>query len=315
MYKNWHLSIFLSTINSTDSMMGALMNYSTLISTAELAEHLGDPGWVICDCRFDLAAPEWGREQYRQGHIPGAVYADLNEDLSAPVVPGKTGRHPLPEVEALVRKLSEWGISAGVQVVAYDNYPEKAVTGAARLWWLLRWLGHDNVAVLDGAWMAWQQEGRVVSDTIEHANPGKFVPHPRNEMTASSRQVEAWRLDAAYRVFDSRNPDRYRGENETIDPVAGHVPGAISAPFTLNSLPDGHFQAKEALQRRFRKLLGDIPAGNAVFYCGSGVTAAYNLLALDHAGLGLGRLYAGSWSEWITDPSRPVALGSEPGNI
>jgi thiosulfate/3-mercaptopyruvate sulfurtransferase len=286
------------------------MNYTTLISTAELSEHLGDPGWVVCDCRFDLAAPGWGRQQYLQSHIPGAVYADLNEDLSALVIPGKTGRHPLPEIDALSRKLSEWGIADGVQVVAYDNYPEKAVTGAARLWWLLRWLGHDRVAVLDGAWMAWQYEGREVDNAIETPQPGRFVPRPRPELTASSQQMEAWRLDPAYRVFDSRSADRYRGENETIDPVAGHVPGAISAPFADNSSSDGHFLNREVLRRRFSDLLGDTLAEKAVFYCGSGVTAAYNLLALAYAGLGEARLYGGSWSEWITDPSRPVTTGS-----
>jgi thiosulfate/3-mercaptopyruvate sulfurtransferase len=291
--------------------MGVQMSYTTLLSTAILSQHIGDPTWAICDCRFDLADPFWGEIEYQKGHIPGAIYAHLDNDLSSPVIPGKTGRHPLPEIETLCQKLSEWGIGEGIQVVAYDSYPEKAVTGAARLWWLLRWLGHEAVAVLDGGWQAWSTEGNLTSVEKENPSPRVFRCKPQAKLLASTQEVDAWRLNPDYRVFDSRSTDRYRGENETIDPVAGHIPGAISAPFAENCTQDGHFQTQPALRARFGALLGDIPPDKAVFYCGSGVTAAYNLLAMAHAGMSEARLYAGSWSEWITDSSRPVTLGAE----
>jgi thiosulfate/3-mercaptopyruvate sulfurtransferase len=285
------------------------MNYITLISTQELAKHLDDPNWAVFDCRFDLANPSWGQTQYLKSHLPGAIYAHLDHDLSAPVIPGKTGRHPLPSIEDLRRTFSRFGIDKRVQVVAYDNYPEKAVTGAARLWWLLRWLGHPAVAVLDGGWQAWEAEDRPVSTGEEKRTRRSFVPDPHPQMLASVQEVNAWRANPAYRLVDSRSADRFRGENETIDPVAGHIPGAISAPFAENYGLDGRFLTVRSLKARFQSLLGNTPPEKAVFYCGSGVTAVCNLLAFTHAGMGEARLYAGSWSEWITDPNRPVATG------
>ena len=283
------------------------MTFTTLISTSELANHLNDPGWALVDCRFSLIDTEQGRRHYLQSHIPGAVYAHLDDDLCAPLVPGVTGRHPLPKINKLVQYLSQWGIGSGVQVVVYDDWPGASGAIAARLWWTLRWLGHDAVALLDGGWERWKAENRSVVDGEEVRERREFIPYPRLEFIATSDDVEVMRRDPTYLVVDSRGADRYRGENETIDPVAGHIPGAISAPYAENIGSEGLFLSKKALQRTFQMLLGDLQAENIVFYCGSGVTAAHNLVAMAYAGLGDARLYVGSWSEWITDPDRPVA--------
>lgn len=283
------------------------MPYTTLISIAELANHLGDDTWAIVDCRFSLDNPERGRQDYQRAHIPGAVYAHLNEDLSGPVIPGRTGRHPLPQIETVAQTFSNWGINAEVQVVAYDD--KDGTMAAARLWWILRWLGHPNVAVLDGGWRRWQSEGRPVRSGVESRAPKVFIPQQRPELVLDAADVLALRNDPTFRIIDSRTTDRYSGEWEPIDPVAGHIPGAISGPFSENLRPDGRFRSSEELRARFQRLLGDSSSDHAIFYCGSGVTAAHNLLALAHAGLGNARLYAGSWSDWITDPDRPVEKG------
>jgi thiosulfate/3-mercaptopyruvate sulfurtransferase len=220
------------------------------------------------------------------------------------VIAGQTGRHPLPDIESFVRTLGGWGIDDGVQVVAYDD-----ATGgiAARLWWMLRWLGHDAAAVLDGGWVQWAKQGLPVRAGQER-KPGRvFEARPRVRLLVSTATVESISQAGHPALFDSRTADRYRGENETIDPVAGHIPGAICAPYPDNIGPDGLFLPRELLRARFEALLGHRPVEEAVFYCGSGVTAAQNLLAIAHAGLGDGRLYAGSWSQWIADRSRPVA--------
>ena len=280
--------------------------YQTLISAETLKENLDRKDWAVVDCRFWLAEPERGERDYRRAHIPGAVYAHLDRHLSAPVIAGRTGRHPLPEAATFARTLSGWGIGAGVQVVAYDD-SDGAI--AARLWWMLRWLGHNAVAVLDGGWAGWQAKGYPARSGEERRPPRPFTPRPRPELLASVAEVEALRTNSTACLLDARNADRYRGENETIDPVAGHIPGAISAPYVENLTAEGHFRPAAELRARFAALLGDTPPQRTVVYCGSGVTAAHNLLAMLHAGLGEARLYAGSWSEWITDPSRPVATG------
>ena len=285
------------------------MPYTTLLTTSELAHHLTHPDWVVVDCRFSLADAERGRRDYRQSHIPGALYAHLNEDLSGLVIPSKTGRHPLPDVNVLTRTLTGWGIRPGAQVVAYDD--AGGSLAAARLWWLLRWLGHEAVAVLDGGWSRWQREGRETRSGSETRPPRAFTPHLRPDLLASAADALAALHDPEQPLFDSRSADRYRGENETIDPVAGHIPGARSAPYPDNLASDGRFLSPEDLRARFQALLGDRPVDRAIFYCGSGVTAAHNLLAVAHAGLGDARLYAGSWSEWITDPDRPIRTGTE----
>jgi thiosulfate/3-mercaptopyruvate sulfurtransferase len=284
--------------------MNETMLFTTLISAAELAKHLDDPAWAIVDCRFSLADTQCGRRDYQAAHIPGAIYAHLDDDLSGPIVPGQTGRHPLPDGDDFARILGRWGIGNDVQVVVYDDS-----TGgiAARLWWMLRWAGHDAVAVLDGGWVHWSQQGLPERAGSESRPARRFEAKPRPELLVGTAMVEAMSQDRRPALFDSRTADRYRGENETIDPVAGHIPGAICAPYPDNIGPDGLFLSREALRARFEALLDETPVEEAVFYCGSGVTAAQNLLALAHAGLGDGRLYAGSWSKWVVDPSRPVA--------
>ena len=249
------------------------MLFQTLVSTDELALHLADPDWAIVDCRFTLDDAERGRIDYHQSHIPGAVYAHLNEDLAGQVIPGITGRHPLPPVDAFIRKLTSWGIGSGVQVVVYDD---RGGAYAARLWWMLRWLGHDAVALLDGGWTKWEQQGRPVKSGVDSRPARSFVPHLRPEIFASQSEVDAMRLDSDFLVMDG------------------------------NLAPDGSFLPPEVLRERYQKILGSVPAERVASYCGSGVTAAHNLVAMAHAGLGEGRLYVGSWSEWITNSELPI---------
>ena len=282
------------------------MEYSTLISTEDLSEQVNTPAWVIIDCRFTLADPERGRRAYEQSHIPGAIYAHLNEDLSGPHIPGQTGRHPLPELEMFSERLGRWGIGPDIQVVLYDDAGGAI---AARLWWMLRFLGHNTVAILNGGWRFWNVEERPTRSGQELVSPRQFTPKPRTHMMVFTHLVDQMLTEPGSRIFDSRSADRYRGENETIDPVAGRIPGAISAPYQENIGPDDLFLSREQLRERFLSLLDGTPPEKATFYCGSGVTAAHNLLALAYAGLGDARLYVGSWSEWITDPTRPVTNG------
>lgn len=282
------------------------MPYTTLISTAELSKHLADPNWAIVDCRFSLDDTAQGRRDYQQVHIPGAVYAHLDEDLSGPIIPGQTGRHPLPDLETAARTFSNWGIDDSVQVVVYDGGNSSM---AARLWAMLHWLGHPAAAVLDGGWSVWHNEGRPARSGVESRSPRRFTPRPRSELLLDAAEVDAIRTNPAWRLFDSRSRETYRGEKPGYDPIAGHIPGALSAPYADNLDSDGCFLPLEQLRARFEALLGEVPAEQAVFYCGSGVTATHNLLALAHAGLGEARLYVGSWSDWITNPNRPIAMG------
>lgn len=280
--------------------------HTTLITAEQLAQHLHDPSWAIVDCRYRLADLGFGRNAYVESHVAGAVFADIGEDLSGPVVRERTGRHPLPEVSAIAAKLSGWGVEEGVQVVAYDD---SGGSMAARLWWLLRWLGHQGAAVLDGGWPLWLARRFPVRAGIERRERRPFVAREQAELVLSADEIDQARTDAAWRVLDARNADRFRGENETIDPIAGRIPGAVSAPYAENLESDGRFKSRDDLRRRYLGLLGGIPAERAACYCGSGVTAAHDVLALAYAGLGQAKLYAGSWSEWIVDPSRPVAKG------
>ncbi len=284
------------------------MSYTTLITTDELSHHLSDPDWVIFDCRFSLADAERGRRDYQKSHIFKAIYAHLNADLSSPIVPGHSGRHPLPDVATISQFFSQSGLDQTSQVIAYDDAGGAI---AARVWWLLRWLGHDAVAILDGGWPKWTAENRPTTDTVPAPTPRVFVPQVRSEMWLTTDQVVSHLDDPHFKLIDSRSADRYRGENETIDPIAGHIPGAISAPFADNLNPDGTFKPTDQLRARFKSLLGDTPADHTAFYCGSGITAVHNLIALKQAGLGEAKLYAGSWSEWITDSSRPLSTGAE----
>jgi len=282
------------------------MTYSTLISAADVNRRLNDPQWAIFDCRFAIREPGSGRNAYLDAHIPGAGYAHLDEDLSGPIVPGRTGRHPLPDPGVMAARFGELGIDNQTQVVAYDD------TGgsmAVRLWWLLRWLGHDACAVLDGGWKGWQDAGFPTRSGEERRAPRQFVAGVRPELVADAAMVDRARTDRTWLVADARASERYRGENETIDPVAGHIPGAVSLPYAENLDASGRFLPAGELARRFRAAMGYVPVSNVVCYCGSGVTAAHDAFAIAHAGMGDARVYPGSWSEWITDPSRPVATG------
>lgn len=283
--------------------------FETVISPSELAERLSGDDFVLVDCRYVLGKPGRGLASYQDKHLPGAVYADLEDDLSGPVVAGSTGRHPLPDKRDFVSLIRRLGITNGSQVVAYDEGP--GYMAAARLWWMLKWSGHDAVAVLNGGLRHWTDLGLPLEREVRTPRPGDFQPHFRDEMVVSAAEIEDSLDDGGLTLIDSRSPDRFRGENETIDPVAGHIPGAQCLPFHQNLDSTSAFLSPGDLKHRFLDLLGEQGASGVAFYCGSGVTAAHNVLAFCHAGLGLPRLYPGSWSEWITDRSRPVETGPQ----
>jgi thiosulfate/3-mercaptopyruvate sulfurtransferase len=284
------------------------MTFATLIAAETLAESLGDPGIRVFDCRYDLVRPDAGRELYLEAHLPGATYAGLDRDLSAPTTV-TSGRHPLPDPEIFARRLREWGVGDDSTVVAYD---EGSGMYAARLWWMLRWLGHDDVAVLDGGYARWRSLGLPVTQAVPARRPGSFAARPRTDFTVDAAQVLAIGRDRARRLLDARAPERYRGEVEPIDAVAGHVPGARNHPFAASLDASGRFRSSDELRHTLLASLDGVPAERTVAMCGSGVTACHLLLALEHAGLPGARLYAGSWSEWSRDPARPVATGPEP---
>lgn len=278
--------------------------HSTLISTDILAPNL-DGDWVVVDCRFDLQNESWGREQYLAGHIPGAVYASLSHDMAGPKT-GTNGRHPLPSIEALSVTLERLGVSSGTQVVTYD---QDSGMYASRLWWMLRYMGHDAVAVLDGGWGKWVREGRPTRSGEETRSAATFVPAPRPEMRLSVNDVVSHLHDSRTLLVDARAPERYEGRTEPIDRVPGHIPGAVNHHYKSNAADDSTFLPPPVLRDNFVRLLDGHDPSEAVMYCGSGVTACHNLLAMAHAGLPGARLYAGSWSEWSADPSRPVETG------
>lgn len=279
------------------------MAFKTLISTAVLAAHVDDP--VIVDCRTKLDDPGWGAREHAASHIPGAVYADLNRDLSGPRT-GANGRHPLPSSDALAQTFGRLGISSGVQVVAYD---QDNGMFASRLWWMLRWLGHDAAAVLDGGFKKWVAEGRPV-ETGETQRPVRaFAGSPRADMAVDVNAVAAHLGAGGPRLVDARAPERYRGDTEPIDKVGGHIPGAKNHFYQWNLDEQGLFRSPEDLRARIKASTGGVPADQIVCYCGSGVTACHNLLAFEHAGLTGAKLYAGSWSEWSSDPKRPIEIG------
>ncbi len=281
------------------------MARTTLITPAELAANRSDPDWLIADCRFELGKPDTGLQAWRAGHIPGAIYADLERDLSTAVT-AQSGRHPLPAIEAIAATFSRFGIGDRTQVVCYD-----AGNGAyaARLWWMLRYLGHDAVAVLDGGFAAWVEEGRRVSADAVTRSPARFVARPHPEMLCDAAGVAA-ALARGELLVDVRGAERFAGGVEPLDSVAGHVPGAINLPFLENLDARGRFLSPAALAKRWRDRTNADAGRPIICMCGSGVTACHQLLALEAAGIGGGRLYAGSWSEWIRDPARPVARGS-----
>jgi thiosulfate/3-mercaptopyruvate sulfurtransferase len=279
--------------------------YSTLISAAELARHTSEENWLIVDCRFDLARPQAGEAAYRQAHIPGAVYAHLDRDLAGAITP-TSGRHPLPDPNAFAITLGSWGVDSSTQVVAYDA---DNAAYAARLWWLLRWVGHRAVAVLDGGLRAWTAAGLPTTAEIPTRRATRFEAHPRRDAWLSTDEVAERVGKPDWRLLDARAPERFAGEVEPIDPVAGHVPGARNHPFATNLTADARFAAAEQLRAQFERSQAGVADDHTIVMCGSGVTACNLLLALEVAGKPGARLYAGSWSEWIRDRARAVAKG------
>jgi thiosulfate/3-mercaptopyruvate sulfurtransferase len=279
--------------------------HTILISTTELAAHLSDPDWLVADCRFELGKPDAGAAAWRDGHIPGAIHVDLERDLSAPVAP-ETGRHPLPAMADFAATLSRLGVAGRTQVVCYD-----AASGAfaARLWWMLRWAGHDAAAVLDGGFAAWTAEGRPVSTDAATREPAAFVARPRPDMVIHDAAGAMEALARGETLVDVRGAERFEGRVEPIDSVAGHVPGAVNLPYTENLGAGSRFRAPRELAALWRERAGAAPGHAPICMCGSGVTACHGVLALESAGIRGARLYAGSWSEWIRDPARPVARG------
>jgi thiosulfate/3-mercaptopyruvate sulfurtransferase len=278
-----------------------------LVSTEVLAQHLNDLDWVIFDCRHDLTDPRRGKTDYLASHIPGARFLHLDKDLSAPKT-GTNGRHPLPERSLFIKKLGRAGVDSRKQVIAYDG---QGGLFAARLWWLLRWSGHLPVAVLDGGWNKWTSEGRPQSTAVPVPRRTQFKGRPRRH-SVDARFVRSHLGKAGMVLLDARAPDRFRGQNETLDPVGGRIPGARNRYFRDNLEAGGCFKPAAVLRSEFGAVLGSSNPEKVVHYCGSGVSAAHNLLAMEIAGLRGGRLYPGSWSEWCADPGRPVAAGEPP---
>jgi thiosulfate/3-mercaptopyruvate sulfurtransferase len=285
--------------------------FRTLVSTDVLSARLPDPAWLIVDCRYKLDDEGWGEREYVARHIPGAAYAHLGHDLAGPRT-GTNGRHPLPDPDTLSETLGRLGVAEDIQVVAYD---QDNGMYASRLWWLARWMGHEAVAVLDGGLAKWLAEGRPTISGSERHAPREFAGHPRDADLVDATRVASLIGSADWRLVDARAPERFRGDVEPIDKVGGHIPGATNHFFQWNLDEGGTFRSPEPLRERIRQSLAargardDIPADRLVCYCGSGVTACHNLLALEHAGLTGAKLYPGSWSEWSADPARPREKG------
>lgn len=278
-----------------------------LVTVDTLRRHLDDPDWIVIDARHDLAAPASGEAAYRQSHVPGARFAHLDRDLSGPKG-GGDGRHPLPARETLALFFAAQGVNATSTVVVYD-----ASNGlyASRVWWSLRWLGHANVAVLDGGWAAWVEAQAPTTDAVPTPERGDFREQPSLVAVVDTRDVEANLATRARVVVDARAPERYRGEVEPFDPVAGHIPRALNRPMAMNMESTGRFKSAVVLRAEFETLLDGRAPDALIHSCGSGVTACHNRLAMEIAGLPGAAVYPGSWSAWCADPSRPVARGSD----
>ena len=279
--------------------------FTSLINASELSNIFALNTSVIIDCRFALADTQGGRNAYEKNHIPNALYAHLDEDLSGEIIPGSTGRHPFPSIEAFCGTCSAWGIDASKQVVIYDQGHGGI---AARLWFLLKWMGHQNVAVLNGGWKHWEAQEYPVTQTIKTPKPAVFLPRPNPAFLVDMDFIAANYNNTKYLLVDSRSAERYRGEQEPIDPVAGHIPWAISAPFLENLDSNGLFLDHAQLTKRFDSLLKEQALEDTIFYCGSGVTACHNLLALHAIGRENAKLFPGSWSKWITKKQHPIAV-------
>ena len=277
------------------------MSYTTRVDVATLRAHLDDPSWLVVDVRHQLADTGYGERAYAAGHIPGAVFLHCDRDLSGPMT-GSNGRHPLPDAEKLAKRLGEIGVGATTQVVVYDDAQGMI---AGRLWWLLRWLGHDAVALLDGGLQAWQAAGGALTEVLPTLLAKTFVARPQDGLVNADYVLERIETPQMHLV-DARSADRFRGENETIDPVGGHIPGAVNRFFKDNLQPDGRFKPAAELRAEWLAVLAGALPDQVVHQCGSGVSACLNMVAMEIAGLSGSRLYAGSWSEWCADPGRPV---------
>jgi thiosulfate/3-mercaptopyruvate sulfurtransferase len=283
-----------------------MSNYQALISVTSLAKNLENPLFRVVDCRFSLMDTEKGRDDYAAGHVPGASYANLDMDLSSPISTG-TGRHPLPDVESFIETLRRWGISNDSQVVVYDDAGGGV---AARLWWMLRWLGHEDVAVLDGGFAAWARSGCPVNQDEPSTEAGSFKGSPAAESVWTTADIQSWHsAGKSFVLVDARDGARFRGEHEPIDPVAGHIPGAVSLPLTDNLNSDGTWRSPDEMKARWAKVFENSPRDPWGVMCGSGVTACHLALSASMAGLPDPCLYVGSWSEWVCDPDRPISTG------
>lgn len=280
--------------------------FSTLISVQELSQQIENPDYLTVDCRHELSDTEAGRNAYKAGHLPGAVFAHLDEDLSGEIIPGTTGRHPLAPPSKFLDVLRKWGLQKEHQVVVYDD---KGGGIAARLWWMLRAVGHEAVAVLDGGIQAWEAAGLPLTDAPTLRTASDYEMHMQEGIAVNVKDVETKSRTGEPMLIDARAAVRYRGEQEPIDPVAGHIPTAVSAPWPENLNADKTMKSKAELKRRFEEVLNGTAPHDAVMYCGSGVTACHNLLAMEHAGISGVKLYPGSWSDWITDANRGVDKG------
>jgi thiosulfate/3-mercaptopyruvate sulfurtransferase len=282
-------------------------SHTNLVDVSTLARHAGDPNWIVFDCRHDLTNPDAGRQAYAAGHIPGAIFLSVDDDLSGRKT-GSNGRHPLPGREEFRARMQALGLGEHMQAVAYDA---QGGTFAARLWWMLRWLGHEHSAVLDGSFAAWQSAGQPLERDTPPLRPVHELPlRPALTRSVDAAAVQAHLAASSCRLIDARAPERYTGENEPLDPVGGHIPGAHNRFFGTNLQPDGRFKSPEVLRDELTAAAGGYGPEDVVHQCGSGITACHNILAANVAGLPEPALYAGSWSEWIADPSRPVVRGA-----
>lgn len=282
------------------------MDERTIVSVAWLRDHLNDPNLVILDSRFSLDDEEWGERTYLEGHIPGAFYANTATHLSGEIIPGITGRRPFPEPAVFADQLGAWGIDESTQVVTYDA--DGGRMSAARVWLMLRWMGHDRVAVLDGGWQAWLAQNGEVTTDVPTPSTAAYPMRLRPELLADVDEVDEHRQRARCCVFDSRGAEGYHGGGVYHDPVRGHIAGAGLADRANTTNADLTFRSPAELRAYYLELLDGVDPGEVIYYCGSGITAAQNVLGMQIAGLEGSRMYVGSWSEWITDPSRPVEL-------
>jgi thiosulfate/3-mercaptopyruvate sulfurtransferase len=282
--------------------------YTSVVDADTLRQNLGSPEWRVIDCRYDLLRPDAGEKAYAEGHVAGAVYAHLERDLSGPKS-SHSGRHPLPDPDGLAESFRRWGIDPDTQVVVYDANGGQY---AGRLWWLARWLGHDNVALLDGGWQAALRAGLMTEARESTPARGRFVRTAPRQQVVDVAAVQDARTRSDWLIIDARAPDRYAGQNETIDPVGGHIPGAVNRFWQSNLRPDGCFKSAEQLRSEFATLLGNRAPTHVILQCGSGVTACHHQVAMQRAGIRGAMLYPGSWSQWISDPTRPIAVGSDP---